>query len=221
MLGISNPTHTELIKAAADAGATAVSTEFFCLERRSPALRKHMPMLKEVSGLDYMDLYTTYSKGAGYLRLNRNIKRQFINEMEAATRDAGMRFYVSDAHFKERCDNGSCCGLDESWNYSRGQFCQAVTLCRRNGRVTWDEIEPDMLECGLQKILWRQAENYNTGNAGRRAKFHKHTMRDYLRWLWNNPKAGQSPYTMFQGIMKPVEKDEKGNLVYEYDATME
>jgi len=219
MLGITNPTHVPLIKEAGERGASAVSTEFFCLERRSPALRKHMPMLEEVSGFDYMELYAKYSRGAGYLRLNRNIKREFVNEMEVAAREAGMRFYVSDAHFKERCDNGSCCGLDESWNYSRGQFCEALVLCKKNGQVTWSEIEPDMIVAGLDKILWRQAENYNTGSARARAKFHKHSLRDYLRWLWNNPKAGQSPYTMFQGIMKPTSKDEDGNLIYEYDAT--
>lgn len=217
MLGITNPTHVTLIEEAARRGASAVSTEFFCLERRSPALKQHFPMLKEVSGFDYVELYTKYSKGAGYLRLNRNIKRGFIDEMEAAARGAGMRFYVSDAHFKERCDNGSCCGLAEDWNYSRGQFCEAVVRCRKNGRVRFSEIEQDMRTCGLDKILWRQAENYNTGSAGARAKFHRHTLLDYLRWLWNNPKAGQSPYTMFQGIMKPVGKDQDGNLIYEYD----
>lgn len=221
MLGISNPTHEELIRLAWERGATAMSTEFFCLERRSPTLAKHFPLLKELSGHDYLDLYIKYSRGSGYLRLNRNIKRKFIDEMEAAARSAGMRFYVSDAHFKERSDNGSCCGLDESWNYNRGQFCEALVLCKRNGRVTWGEIESDMTTCGLDNVKWKTAEGFNTGNTGKRASFYSHTLKSYLLWLWNNPMAGQSPYTMFGGIMKPVSKDADGNLVYEYDKDRE
>lgn len=42
-------------------------------------------------------------------------------------------------------------------------------------------------------------------------------MSDYLRWLWNNPQAGQSPYKMFEGVMKPEGKDSAGNLIYVYD----
>ena len=219
MIGISNPSHVPLILEAGERGATAMSMEFFCLERRSTALRKHFPMLEKISGFNYLELYSKYSSGAGYLRLNRNIKRGFVDEMEAAARKAGMRFYISDAHFKERCDNGSCCGLDESWNYSRGQFCEALVLCRKNGQVTWPEIEPDMLVQGLNKILWRRATAYNTGNLQRRGKFYNHTLRDYLHWLWNNPKAGQSPYKMFEGVMKPVDKDKNGDLIYVYDAS--
>ena len=39
----------------------------------------------------------------------------------------------------------------------------------------------------------------------------------YLRWLWNNPKAGKSPYRQFEGVMKPASKDSNGNLVYGLD----
>lgn len=221
MFGISNPSHTELIRLAGERGATALSTEFFCLERRSPTLARHFPMLKEVSGFDYLELYKKYSRGAGYLRLNRNIKRQFVDEMEKAARAAGLRFYVSDAHFKERCDNGSCCGLGEEWNYSRGQFCEALVRCKRNGRIAFSELEPEMVAAGLDKVRWKTATAFNTGSVQRRAKHYNHTMLTYLRWFWNNPKAGQSPYTMFGGIMKPVEVDEQGNVVYEYDASRE
>jgi hypothetical protein len=43
------------------------------------------------------------------------------------------------------------------------------------------------------------------------------TMADYIRWLWNNPQAGQSPYRLFEGILTPGEKDADGNLVYYYN----
>ena len=218
IIGVSNPQHQELIKLAGAAGATAITTEFFCLERRSTYFKtKGLPVIKEQCGFDILEFYAKFSSGSGYLRLNRNIKRPFVDEMEAAAKQAGMRFYVSDAHFKERCSNGCCCGLPPTWNYSRGQFAEALVLCKKNGRVTWDEIAEGATF--LTGIKWVKAEGFNTNSAEKRARFQRHSLLDYMRWLWNNPNAGQSPYTMFGGIMKPASKDANGNLVYEYDPT--
>ena len=210
LLGVSDPGHVDLINSAADAGATAVSTEFFCLEQRSGILKDKLKLISECAGFDYAKIYRQYSKGSGYLRLNRNIKRTFIDEMEQATHDKGMRFYVSDAHFKERCDNGCCCGLGEDWNYSRGQFCEALIICKRNGTVSWADISHDMEHLQIQ-----MTGAVNVGSSDRRAMFDDFTLYDYLRWLWNNPKAGQSPYKMFEGVMQPKGFDKDGNLVYE------
>lgn len=220
MIGISNPTHVPLIKEAGQRGATALSTEFFCYESRNKRFCQHLPMLHRLTGYDYHTFYKRYSRGSVYCRLNRNIKRRFIDEMEAAARSVGMRFYVSDAHFKERCDNGSCCGLGPEWNYDRGQFTEALVICKERGSVKFSDIEPEMKECGLDKFLWRRAYGFNSNSKERRAKFYRHTMLDFMRWLWNNPRAGQSPYTMFGGVMKPVGKDESGNLIYEYNKTV-
>ena len=43
------------------------------------------------------------------------------------------------------------------------------------------------------------------------------SMAGYMRWLWNNPQAGQNPYKMFEGIIIPIGKDEEGNLIYKYN----
>jgi hypothetical protein len=42
-------------------------------------------------------------------------------------------------------------------------------------------------------------------------------MAEYMRWLWNNPQAGQSPYKMFEGVMHPSGKDANGNIIYTYN----
>lgn len=44
------------------------------------------------------------------------------------------------------------------------------------------------------------------------------SMADYMRWLWNNPTHGQSPYKLFEGILKPDGKDENGDLIYYYQS---
>lgn len=215
IIGVSTPTYLDLIREAGNRGASALSTEFFCVEQRSPTLKAYMPTLSELCGFDLMTLYRKYSVSCGYLRLNRKVKAPFIHKMKSLCDELGMRFYVSDAHFKELCNNGSCCGLPASWNYSRGQFCEALQLAKKNGSVRYSEIRGDI--DSLHQYEWGRATGYNANSSEKRAKFMGMSMADYLRWLWNNPQAGQSPYKMFEGVMRPEGKDEEGNLIYVYD----
>ncbi len=215
IIGVSTPSYLDLIREAGRRGAGALSTEFFCLEQRSPVLKLKMPVFDKLCGFDVMAFYQKYSRGSGYLRLNRNVKQPFIEKMKAVSDEIGMRFYVSDAHFKELCHNGCCCGLPENWNYSRGQWCHALQIAKKNGKVHYNDIsaEIDMFLGGFQ---WARAEGFNGNSSERRAKFAGMTMADYMRWLWNNPQAGQSPYRLFEAIMVPNGKDGNGDLVYEY-----
>lgn len=215
IIGVSTPTYLDLIREAGNRGASALSTEFFCVEQRSPTLKAYMPTLSELCGFDLMTLYRKYSVSCGYLRLNRKVKAPFIHKMKSLCDELGMRFYVSDAHFKELCHNGSCCGLPPTWNYSRGQFCEALQLAKKNGSVRYSEIRCDI--DSLHQYEWGRATGYNANSSEKRAKFMGMSMADYLRWLWNNPQAGQSPYKMFEGVMRPEGKDEEGNLIYVYD----
>jgi DNA repair photolyase len=217
ILGVSNPRHRELIERAAAAGADSVSTEFLCMETRAkPWIKAGYKHISEVAGFDLYAFYRKHSRGSGYLRLNREIKRPFIDDMNEEAHRHGMRFYVSDSDFKERCDGGSCCGVPNDWNWSRGQFTEAIVICRREGSVRWSDIAP-ALEYA-RGFLWRSAVGYNQSSSQKRAQFHGATMFDYLRHKWNNPDEGSSPYKYFDGVMKPApELDENGDLVYIYD----
>lgn len=216
IIGISTPSYLDLIKEASERGATALSTEFFCLEQRSNTLREKLPTFNKLCGFDLLEFYKKYSVSSGYLRLNRNVKRPFIKNMKELCDKIGMRFYVSDAHFKELCCNGSCCGLPESWNYSRGQFCNALIIAKKNGVVKYSDIKED-----IDKLLggfnWDKACGYNCNSSEKRAQFYGMTMAQYMRWLWNTPNAGQSPYKLFEGVLKPTIKDENGDIIYSYD----
>lgn len=57
IIGISTPTYLDLIREAAARGATAMSTEFMCVEQRSPTLRERMPTFNELCGFDFMEFY--------------------------------------------------------------------------------------------------------------------------------------------------------------------
>ena len=215
IIGISTPSYLELIKQAAKHGATALSTEFFCVEQRSNTLKQYMPIFNKLCRFDVMEFYKKYSVSSGYLRLNRKVKEPFILNMKQACDENNMRFYVSDAHFKELCHNGSCCGLPENWNYSRGQFAEALQIAKTKGCVKYSDIEKD-INALLSGFEFSRADGYNCNSSEKRAHFYGMSMADYMKWLWNNPQSGQSPYKLFEGIVVPKEKDDEGNLVYHY-----
>lgn len=216
IIGVSTPSYLDLIRAASERGATAMSTEFFCMEQRSASLKAQKAKFDALCGFDLFEFYRKFSNQSGYLRLNHKVKEPFVRKMQMLCKELGMRFYVSDAHFKELCCNGSCCGLPADWNYSRGQFCEALQIAKKKGFVAWDDIKSDIHKL-LGGFLWCRAEGYNTNSSEHKAKFDNMTMADYMQWLWNNPQAGQSPYKLFEGVLVPKGKDKEGNIVYGYN----
>lgn len=216
IVGVSSKDYLELIKEAKEAGATAVTTEFFCLEMRSiKTAKQHYDVISKCAGFDIVDFYRKYSSGTGYLRLNRKVKEKYIKEMRKLCDELGLRFYVSDAHFKEVSDNGCCCALPPEWEYSRGNFSYALQVAKRIGEVKWSDIEKDMYF--LDTFKWHQAEGFNCNSSEARAKYTGMTMKDYLRYLWNNPKMGQSPYKLFEKVLEPNGYDENGDIIYKYN----
>lgn len=215
IIGVSTPSYLDLIREAGKRGADAMTTEFLCIEQRSPTLRAFLPELNKMAGFDIMKFYKKYSVSCGYMRLNRNIKRPFVENMNEVCDEIGMRFYVSDAHFKEYCHNGSCCGLPSDWNYSKGQWCEALQIAKDRGKVMWSDISKDIIE--LHEYEWGKASGLNCCCNEKRAQFHGMTMADYLRWVWNNPQNGQNPYKMYEGVMIPDGTDEEGNIIYRYN----
>lgn len=216
IIGVTTPTYLDLITEAHKMGADAMSTEFFCVEQRSPILKEYMPTINKLAGFDVMEFYRKYSVSSGYLRLNRKVKEPFMRKMKELCERIGMRFYVSDAHFKELCHNGSCCGLPASWNYSRGQWCEALQIAKKKGSVTWADVEGDITKL-VSQFAWSKADGYNCNSSEKRAQFYGMSMAAYMRWLWNNPQSGQSPYKLFEGALVPQGKDTDGNLIYKYN----
>lgn len=218
ILGVSDKTYLDLIRAAAQAGASAVTTEFFCMETRAiNQARKHYRAISECCGFDVVEFYKKHSTGSGYLRLNRKIKEPYIYKMQQLCKELGLRFYVSDAHFKECSENCCCCALNPNWEYSRGHFGAALQIAKKTGKVQWKDIEKDMY---FLNFPWVGAEGFNTNSSEAKAKFSGMTMKDYLHYLWNNPKRGQSPYKIFSGVLVPDGYDENKDIVYRYNESV-
>lgn len=217
IVGVSDKTYLELIERAHEAGASAVTTEFFCLEMRSiKKAKEHYDVISECAGFDIVDFYRKFSQGSGYLRLNRKVKEKYIRNMKELCHKLGMRFYVSDAHFKECCDNCSCCALPPEWDYSRGNFSAALQIAKRCGEVRWSDIEGDMYYLNFPAV---KATGCQIARSSQEtfAKFSGMTMKDFLRYLWNNPKRGQSPYHLFERVLLPDGIDDNGDIIYKYN----
>ena len=215
IVGVSDKTYLDLIKQAHEAGATAVTTEFFCLEMRSiKQAREHYQIISDVCGFDIVDFYRKYSNGTGYLRLNRKVKEPYIKKMKELCDKLGMRFYVSDAHFKECCDNACCCALPKGWEYSRGHFSAALQIAKKQGVVHFSDIEKDMYFLDFPIV---KASGFNLNSTENRAKLNGMTMKDYLRYLWNAPRRGQSPYKIFERVLTPDGIDDNGDIIYRFD----
>ncbi|MBR5202918.1 MAG: hypothetical protein IKW45_06605 [Clostridia bacterium] len=218
IIGVSDKTYLDLIRKAHEAGATAVTTEFFCLEMRSiKHAKKHYDVISECAGFDIVEYYRKNSSGTGYLRLNRKVKEKYIKKMKELCDELGMRFYVSDAHFKEVSNNCCCCALNPNWDYSRGNFSSALQVAKKKGEVRWSDIEKDMY---FLDFPWRTACGFNANSSENRAKYEGMTMKDYLRYLWNNPKMGQSPYKIFEKVLIPFGYDDNNDIIYKYNSAV-
>lgn len=215
IVGVSDKTYLDLIREAKEAGASAVTTEFFCLEMRSvQKAKEHYGVISERCGFDIVEFYRKYSPGSGYLRLNRHVKEKYIKAMQELCRELGLRFYVSDSHFKECSDNCCCCALPPDWEYSRGHFAAALQIAKRTGEVRWEDIAKDMSHLEFPIV---KAEGFNLNSTENRARLMGLTMKGYLRYLWNAPKRGQSPYKIFQAVLIPDGTDENGDIIYKYN----
>lgn len=223
----------ELIRLAHEAGATGVSTEFFCLETRGMPNRAKYEKMSKAVGFDIFEFYRANSPGqSGYLRLNRALKETYFVPMANLARRLGMRFSVSDKHFKELGNVGGCCGVywdDESSSgggsatrdghepvfINKGTVTYAMMHARDHGRVHWSDVAPT-LDWAHEPIgKMHGLSGVTSGN--HLVSIHRNqTLYDVLRSQWNDPNHAKSPYRYSSGKVKPAGLDEHGDVIYEY-----
>ena len=218
IIGVSNPSHAELIKQVAAVGAYGVSTEFFCLEARAaPNVKARYKIMSDVAGYDIWEFYRRFSVQQGYRRLNYEVKRPYINGIKLLCAGYGLKLFVSDANHKEACAYGSCCcGVPDTGmfgKFAKCQFTQAILIAKKKGEVHFSDIASEETEY-LKETPYIDAEGFNTANLANRAKHRYMSMFDHMRATWNNPKHQNSPYRYFDGILLPVRLDENNDVVY-------
>jgi DNA repair photolyase len=213
IIGVSDPSHLQLIRDAAKMGAQGVSTEFFCVEgRATELLKKRYLEISRQCGYDVLNFYKRYSTGAGFYRLNYEIKRPYVLEMERVCKESGINLFISDANHKERCPWGSCCGLPKDWKFAKCQFTQAIVIAREKGEVKFSDISKE--ECQFLKT-----DDASKGHKmiGGSTSIKYKSMYDYMRTVWNTPKKSTSPYHYFDKMLLPDRLDENGDVVYKFN----
>ena len=205
-----------LIRAAKEAGADSVTTEFFCMESRADdRLKARYAAMSEVLGYDIHQFYMENSKQQGYKRLNRAIKAPIIHRMRELTHSLGMRFHVSDAFCRECNDACNCCGVPPEWGVSQtGNIGNAIIIAREKGFVTFSDVMESINK--YFDFPWVGACGYNTGSNKARALLYDTTMAQWLRSNWNDTKKGTSPARAYGGVLVPDGKDENGDVIYRY-----
>lgn len=205
-----------LIRAAKEAGADSVTTEFFCMESRADdRLKARYAAMSEVLGYDIHQFYMENSKQQGYKRLNRAIKAPIIHRMRELTHSLGMRFHVSDAFCRECNDACNCCGVPPEWGVSQtGNIGNAIIIAREKGFVTFSDVMESINK--YFDFPWGGACGYNIGSNKARALLYDTTMAQWLRSNWNDTKKGTSPARAYGGVLVPDGKDENGDVIYRY-----
>ena len=218
IIGLSED-YPELIKEAKKHGARSVSTEFFCLESRAnKELKQKYKQISQLVGYNIWSFYKKHSHGAGYHRLNYNIKRKIINNMRNITHQQGMKFYVSDSHHKEKSDGTCCCGCPQEFNIFRGQFSEALQIAKNNKEhiVRWENIKDNCQEI-LGNVSWYTASGFQTGSSREQSLRLRQSLYDYVHEIWNTPQKRLNPYNYFGGVLYPIGLDEHDDIIYKYN----
>ena len=208
--------YPQLIREAAEKGADSMVTEFLCLDNRvTPALQEKYDRISHVVGYDIREFYRKHSTAHILMRLNYQIKKPIIKNMKKIAHKNGMRFYVSDAHHKEKCDTTCCCGTPLHMKTYNGHYAHALTIAKQKADhiVRWDDIQPEVHKY-MGHFKWYDSVGFNTGFSRTRVRRWNQTMEDYLREIWNNPKDTKSPFKYFDGVLYPIGLDDNNNVIY-------
>ena len=211
--GLTSNCWQELIEKAHKCGAEAISVEWLCVQQMAGVkVRERYEKLSQILGYDIFEYYRKLSSGKiSYMRLNPKIKEKYVFGMRDLCHKLGMRFAISDPHFKFLNDTLSCCGLGNNWNFMTSPWNLALEIANKKGIVYWQDVEKTIdwgkLFGGGEIFITRNAKMYRTRKI--------QTVKDYIKTLWNTTKKqGYCPYLYFAGFLKPIGKDKAGNLIY-------
>jgi DNA repair photolyase len=211
--GITSKCWQELIEKAQECGAEAISVEWLCIQGMAgEKVRERYEQLSQILGYDIFEYYKKLSTGGiSYMRLNPKIKEKYVFGMRDLCHKLGMRFAISDPHFKYLNDTLNCCGLSEKWNWMQSPWMLALKIAKEKGVVYWSDIE--------KSIDWGKLFGANEIFISRDKMVYRkrkiQTIKDYIKTLWNTTKKqSYCPYLYFAGYLEPVGKDKEGNLIY-------
>jgi DNA repair photolyase len=231
VVGVSDIGLEDMLQRAKDNGAKGISLEFFALDERVvPQLGDRLAVMDNLTGLQTRDYYKKLSpKERGtYMRLNRDVKEEYVKRIYIKCRKLGLSFGCSDPDYKELNDTGCCCNLPENYpenpeltNWSRGQITYHLKELRKrywksggiDKYLKFEDVEKSIFNNWMNEhkyyndsIKYWQVD-YTTENSGHILEF---------RESWNNLNSPDNPYKHYHGILKPISVDNRNLIVYEY-----
>lgn len=233
IMGVSDPTLPQLMQKAYEAGAKAVSTEFYAVDLRCVGdMKKDTFKLGRIMGTDNIFKYygdLSPKERGGYLRMNRLVKEPYIKYMYKFCLDHNMIFACSDPDFKELCMTQNCCGMPpkgmhptrvmNNWSvhqltaalmeariqYHKTGECALLKFSKVYEPTDWifDDTVLSHVDIGCTKFPYAVRKQL--------------TLRHILQDKWNNLNSPANVRNYFHGKLMPVGLDDDGDLVYKYN----
>ena len=213
-----------LMERAREAGAEAISFEFVFLPSEMTPRQKAMFQLlyKAIGNPRFGTWWNSMSNPReACRRASRSIKHEMTMKVYHKAKELGLRFGISDPHFKELNDTGCCCGMPEEdeWfgRWSRRQMTEVIVQARRayergeRRLFTYDDWRPEWAHM-VKLTDMVSARNWHNYRLRRDMTFG-----DQMRNKWNDPLNPRGPYLYFGRVLVPIGRDVRtGDLVYEY-----
>jgi hypothetical protein len=208
--GISEPP-SEFVSRVASTGCRHIGFEHLKL----PVERQN-PLWQVLSNGVGRDLHEEY-KGLGATRDGReyvlpvHLKLPTVLEVSALVRTSGMTFGAADNELQFMSDTDCCCsGIDQFrgfQNWFKHQIGYAVRKCRGKA-ITYSSISREWSPSG-------SIDRFLNGDSRLSSKGAPSTVRDHIKFRWNNPKSPGSP-TSFHGVIPTSKKTASGQTLYEW-----
>ena len=231
IIGLSDDGLLELLERARDAGARAISCEFFAMDSRcSAGVKDRYDWIAQLVGVKDLHEYfhrLSPSERGGYMRLNRLVKEPYIKTIYKFCAENDMVCGISDPDFKELNTSGSCCGMPDEYpanpemcNWTHNQLTYHLKELRRQyhrtgvcGTIRFNDVYPDSEPYLTDRKLGQDnVSTIGTPNA-ERALF---TQKLGLQERWNNLNSPACPRNYLHGKVMPDGVDNEGNLIYRY-----
>jgi len=201
----ANPyAYRELIAAAAEAGARAVSYEVaFTPGAPTNDVRARWKLLSDVTGFDHLGTYAKFGQRA-CVRPAAAWTRAVMHDVRDVAHRHGMVVGISDPVWKELGDTGCCCGIMPDDPVFGNWQRESATNQLLRAKATGTEIGPqDITPPWAYSVPWDNMVPVPAGPL-KRHKRKYYTWADFLRDLWNDPQRERSPYQYFQGALRPT-----------------
>lgn len=221
IIGITDKTMPEMIKRAKEIGCQSITTEFYCMETRGfgrPETLENYKRISQACGFSLLKFYHENGYGCGYIRLNYEFLKPYVKRYVTLCEEAGIKYFISDAHHKEKSCGGSCCGLlpenEHFKNFAKMQMTNLIQLAKKQGKLTLDDAfaQTDAIE-----MNWRENtklhDYMNLGTVQGEYKKGKMSYQDYFMKKWN----GDYFEKYFNGVLYKGGKDKDGNAIYFFD----